>query len=555
MRTLFLILVALSPSFSSPASAQVELTGTYIRYFGVGSSGIFINSASHSLQYTESGLTPYSCDTFFPGTPVESFIVSATAGVTAFDHAATYTSTSLTTTSGPTLAGRTITWNGSATSGTASMSISQTVSYALADRAATVTVTLTNTSLTDMTEVYYLRTGDPDFGQCSIGTEYATTNDVLRQPPLASNALVSASEAGLTLAMGANDTRARAHVGSGLDVTDPATVWAAPFDPGGTRTDVGIALVFREPTLRAGASTTFTFYYVWGTSTTDVTARFDAVSGCGAEGGACTSGGIAGTCRAGRCCTGCFDGVTCQTGTAVTACGRGGGTCASCDDFNVCTTDRCDAGACSSGPAPAGTTCDDARFCTTDDRCSGITCTGTTRSCDDGDLCTSDRCDEPGRRCVNDRSGGCSIAGMCVGSGVANPANPCQVCNPALSTSAWSAQPSGTTCGGPVCAGGALSSAQLCNEGACVRGESTPCPSGVCASETECLAPGADAGPRPDGGLVESDGGARPDAGPIVGPGPTGRRRGGCSTTGDSFPLLSVALLALGLAWRRRRTR
>ena len=62
---------------AAPAAAQ-ELTGTYIAYGGMGANGTLINSLNHSMQFSESGLAPFSCDAFYPGAPVEEFAVEGT---------------------------------------------------------------------------------------------------------------------------------------------------------------------------------------------------------------------------------------------------------------------------------------------------------------------------------------------------------------------------------------------------------------------------------------------------------------------------------------------
>ncbi len=87
-------------------------------------------------------------------------------------------------------------------------------------------------------------------------------------------------------------------------------------------------------------------------STTDATladAAEDAaiVNECAsaADGTACQSG--AGQCHGGSCCTGCFNGATCETGTVLADCGTAGALCATCVDDDPCTTDTCSAGACS----------------------------------------------------------------------------------------------------------------------------------------------------------------------------------------------------------------
>ncbi|MGB2984255.1 MAG: hypothetical protein WBE26_00085 [Phycisphaerae bacterium] len=76
-----------------------------------------------------------------------------------------------------------------------------------------------------------------------------------------------------------------------------------------------------------------------------------------------------------------------------------------CDDGNICTTDRCTFGECSNvnNVIP----CDDGLFCTATDQCSDGTCVGS------GDACPGQLCDEPGDRCVD-----CFTVADCPGDGV-----------------------------------------------------------------------------------------------------------------------------------------
>lgn len=57
------------------------------------------------------------------------------------------------------------------------------------------------------------------------------------------------------------------------------------------------------------------------------------------DGTACTGGG---TCRAGACCTGCWDGMQCQPGDTARLCGVGGSGCFDCP----CPANECSAGIC-----------------------------------------------------------------------------------------------------------------------------------------------------------------------------------------------------------------
>lgn len=601
------------------ASAQAELTGTYVSYVAVGPNGTVLRGV-RSMMYSESGAAPFSCDLFGPGGPYEAFAIEATpAGGTATTLENGDSSAEMPTSAGPTVSGRTITWSGRWASAGATMSVAQVLSFNALDRHVEMRVTLTNTGTTTLNNIYYTRRGDPDHGQCSIGTAYETRDDVVRQPPVDTNALITSTAGSttvVTLGLGAHDARARASGGYGTG----STQWASPTDPGGVSADDYIALVFYVPTLASGASTTLTFYYVWGSSSAAVTTRFDALRApaCAGEGTACTSAGVSGTCHIGACCTGCWDGVSCQSGTAASGCGVRGGSCTTCDDRNTCTTDTCTAGICGAVSAPAGTTCDDGLYCTTGDACAAGRCTGAPRTCNDGLTCTTDRCDEASASCAVTIASGCVIGGACVATDSANPSNACQACTPARSTTAWSPRPSGTACGAASCVGGTLTSAAACSaSGSCVAGSASSCDSGRCATatmcaggcttDTECGAgmfcaaggrcdvtraggeacdrstmcasgdcargvccataggctmPDTDAGIVPDvdsGTPVASDSGtsAGADSG-TSGTTPSGRRRsGGCSVgaTQSATPVAPIALATLALLWATRRRR
>jgi hypothetical protein len=52
----------------------------------------------------------------------------------------------------------------------------------------------------------------------------------------------------------------------------------------------------------------------------------------------CNAG--AGTCRGGSCCGGCWDGDSCEPGTANAFCGSGGAACVDCG-VDVCSSGAC----------------------------------------------------------------------------------------------------------------------------------------------------------------------------------------------------------------------
>ena len=90
---------------------------------------------------------------------------------------------------------------------------------------------------------------------------------------------------------------------------------------------------------------------------------------------------------------GCDEGDACTEGATCTGGVCGGGQAVQCDDGNVCTHDRCDVYfGCLTELAPLD--CDDADPCTTADRCVAGACVGFPVDCDDGNLCTADECSD-----------------------------------------------------------------------------------------------------------------------------------------------------------------
>ena len=69
-----------------------------------------------------------------------------------------------------------------------------------------------------------------------------------------------------------------------------------------------------------------------------------------------------GTCHLGSCCTGCWNGTTCQMGTISGACGSGGSTCDDCSSFDsACEVGVCSGGHCSAQAKTEGTPCSHGR--------------------------------------------------------------------------------------------------------------------------------------------------------------------------------------------------
>jgi cysteine-rich repeat protein len=99
----------------------------------------------------------------------------------------------------------------------------------------------------------------------------------------------------------------------------------------------------------------------------------------------------------------CDDGLFCTVGSVCNQGTCGGGAPRDCDDGNVCTADRCDestAQCVHDTSLLEGAGCDDGNACTTLDACSGGTCRGRAVNCEDGNPCTADACD-PAVGCVS----------------------------------------------------------------------------------------------------------------------------------------------------------
>jgi MYXO-CTERM domain-containing protein len=446
--------------FAVPAAAQVSLDGTYIDYVSVRSNGAYnlaaYGSPGQSMRYSETGAAPYTCDLYAQGTQVDELTIEATSGATTrlFTNTGDGVSNGIPTVSTATVVGSTITWRGSVTAAPFNLTVDQIYSLNDAGRFVRLDVVITNNSATALSNVYYLRNGDPDPAGCIGTTNFATRNDVVRQPPTDGQALVTVgTPTGTTpvvfFGMGSCDPRARAHSNYPVDLnnTDPSGTFAAPHDAGGLAEDTGVAVVLRETSLAAGASLSFRIYWVWGPDAATVTTRFLAAACTPVEGDPCLSGGVLGTLHGGVCCTTCWNGTACMPGTTADACGVNGRACTSCNDGNVCSSDACTAGACTHAPLPGGT-CDDGWWCTLSDTCDAAgLCTGAARVCDDGSPCTTDFCDEAIDACSGVPAPGfCVIAGACFAPGAGNPSNICQVCDPARSGSAWSPAAVGTTC-------------------------------------------------------------------------------------------------------------
>lgn len=220
-----------------------------------------------------------------------------------------------------------------------------------------------------------------------------------------------------------------------------------------------------------------------------------------------------------------------------TACGNA--TANACDQ-----PDACDgAGNCLTRTAPNASPCDDGSFCTVGDQCQGGQCVAIgNRNCGAGLACNeaADQC-----QCQ-----GCVVGTQCFAAGAINNANSCDVCDPARSATAFSANV-GASCGaGPT----ECSAQDTCNaQRQCVPNDlpaGTPCSSvvaGECQEDGRCSDSLAGRAPvlladvaRGVGGLVISGDSADSDLATSV--------AGGGDVNGDGIDDLVIGAPGQGVA-------
>jgi hypothetical protein len=227
------------------------------------------------------GTPPKSGDFFMPGTPEEGWTVewnSANGTERNFSNYGRVSGTAVTptrvqeTSSGDT---RSAVWEGTATSGSDSLKITQTVHFKKSDQFFVISVTLTNTGTTTLNNVQYMRNVDPDQEQPLTGN-FTTDNYVVYQPPHpgvtagtsgnTNKALVVGRglNFGIPLGLGAIDPRATVST-EGFSNRDPDAIINSPVAPSinsPIRADQAIVIAFDLGTLAPGQSVTFDYVYI-----------------------------------------------------------------------------------------------------------------------------------------------------------------------------------------------------------------------------------------------------------------------------------------------------
>jgi len=167
-----------------------------------------------------------------------------------------------------------------------------------------------------------------------------------------------------------------------------------------------------------------------------------------------------------------------------------------CDDGNGCTSDRCDpkSGKCAFTPLAAGAGCDDGDACTGLDKCAKSGCKGTPINCDDGNACTANTCSSKVGCTIKLLTSACEDGSKCTAgdkcSGGACVAGKALVCD------------DGNPCTLDIC-DGKSGSCQLTP-----RPAGTPCPGGTCI-DGKCAAGGTCGNGKLEGGEQCDDGGTK----------------------------------------------
>jgi hypothetical protein len=227
-----------------------------------------------------------------------------------------------------------------------------------------------------------------------------------------------------------------------------------------------------------------------------------------------------GACSAATCVSNGCQSAACMGAVCVRtfACGANqtccGGACVptGCDDGETCTMDYCDTASSTCRHDPQNVACDDHDPCTTIDTCTAGACVGTMpRTCDDGQLCTSDSC-QPGVGCVSvanslpcSDGNPCTVGDQC-GSNTCQPGMP-MLCDDSVACTVDSCGSGGTCAHVPsdaLCGAGTCDPTLGCQTGAtcdatACAASAGPCETATC-SGTTCVHSGCAAGTACCGG-------------------------------------------------------
>ena len=268
----------------APAGYHPRLAGTSFTFWDplAASATTSTNFLGFVADYGADGWTvgtpPYFGDFFLPGDPQEGWAISV-GGVESDAYMPAFQSGTAVTGYTGGLAGTNIAYSnsGGVISGVwkgtdGALAIRQTTTVDTSKLFFTINVVLTNTGSTALSNIFYVRTVDPDNDE-TWSSDYTTVNKIVYQLPDPTNrVLVSATGTEYTnayLGLGTKDCRAKCMIfDAGLAPGYTfANMWAETvpyyYAVGYTYTeDVGIALEFNIGSLAAGDSTTLSYAYI-----------------------------------------------------------------------------------------------------------------------------------------------------------------------------------------------------------------------------------------------------------------------------------------------------
>jgi hypothetical protein len=243
--------------------------------------------------------------------------------------------------------------------------------------------------------------------------------------------------------------------------------------------------------------------------TDDVCAGGSCTHPAKANGASCSDGNAcdgAEICQNGSCQNGlppvCNDSNPCTNDSCnpTTGCVFTNNTATCGDDGNFCTADVCGGGRCTHPPKAEGATCSDGLYCTIADSCRSGVCTGGVPNCTAfATACKTAACDETRRACTTapkPMGTSCADTNACNGeetcrAGSCMPGrapncddgNPCTTdrCDPAVGCTHTSVT-DGTACGDDKFCNGA----ETCQAGACVPPPILPCADTSACTTDDC---------------------------------------------------------------------
>lgn len=280
-----LLFISSQTIFAQIVGSNVFLKGNFVEA-GINDCGAFGSDAAAPVGYHPTfptglsfvadgdmdgwatGSPLYCGDYSVPGSPVEGWVIQIGASVWINTDQFCYSNDIPGSISDYTIApvASSATWEGNI--GVPSLNIVQQTVLKTNKRFLTTTITLTNTGVTALNDVYYMRNIDPDNDQPWSG-DFTTDNTIVSNPPIGTDALVTSE--GLTygcyLGIGARNSNARVAYGNfGTGDGTPSDVWTGTggyFISGSSVGDIANSISFYIPSIAAGASETIAFVYIF----------------------------------------------------------------------------------------------------------------------------------------------------------------------------------------------------------------------------------------------------------------------------------------------------